>query len=635
MMDFFIASNHNKEPTPPLESESELEKPGFNDLPMELLLKIMKMISLDDRIAAGETCRRWLEAAHYYTPFNEKLIFRFTNINFSDYEPPIKHFISGFRIFPRVEATSVTFIGNSDFWPDFGEFILELTLKNCLIRDTELFWVLQHVPNLRKLRIESCDELFRMWHFDKKFLCCESNFVLEDLSDVSLANNDFMDETHFNWIMTISPNITQLDISNCFKMVTAQRRVAMVEHIMRFINNKRFQLEALKFSGTLSIDDICLSTLAILDGLRLESLSLTFCDKIPPAIIDLLRRQPDLKINQALQFKFNNKKTVKTMKTPGFISFLTSQPNLVHLDLSQSLGVTDEIMELITNYLPKLKTLKLRRCILITDEGIMDIVKLEHLEVLDLSNCERISDRAMFHGVIGRKIKNLKELYLCELPSLSDYSLIQVTLNFELIEILDLSSSPNAATDATMQYINFYLVHLRQLILYCCTKVTDAGLTGIDLPYNPLEIWDISESFSIDRLFKLRVLNLNGCYKITDLSLQKGFKFGELKELHLARCSLITEAGIADLVVNNKSIEHLDLSECPNINDYCIELITANLKRLKTLRVNKCPLLTDDCLCIISLNCQYIKHVSVNGCFKLSRVEERLSRLPTMKVINS
>lgn len=69
----------------------------------------------------------------------------------------------------------------------------------------------------------------------------------------------------------------------------------------------------------------------------------------------------------------------------------------------------------------------------------------------------------------------------------------------------------------------------------------------------------------------------------------------------------ITEAGIADLVVNNKSIEHLDLSECPNINDYCIELITANLKRLKTLRVNKCPLLTDDCLCIISLNCQYIK----------------------------
>lgn len=36
MMDFFIASNHNKEPTPPLESESELEKPGFNDLPMEV-----------------------------------------------------------------------------------------------------------------------------------------------------------------------------------------------------------------------------------------------------------------------------------------------------------------------------------------------------------------------------------------------------------------------------------------------------------------------------------------------------------------------------------------------------------------------------------------------------------------------
>ncbi|XP_065084001.1 F-box and leucine-rich repeat protein 13-like [Ochlerotatus camptorhynchus] len=606
MMDFFISSNHNKEPTP--EPQPEPEKPGFNDLPMELLLKIMKMISLDDRIAAGETCRRWLEATHYYTPFNEKLIFRFSNINFCDYEPPIKNFIEGFRIFPRIEASSVTFYGNSDFWPDFGEYILELTLKNCLIRDTELTWVLQHVPNLQKLTIESCDELFRTWHFDKKFRCCESHFLLEHLLDVSLANNDFMEETHFNWIMTIAPNIIELDISNCFKMVTAQRRVAMVDHVMRFINNKRFQLESLKFNGTLSIDDICLSTLAMLDGLCLESLSLTFCDKIPPAIIDLLRRQPDLKITQALQFKVN--KTKKTIKTPGFISFLTSQPDLVHLDLTSSLGVTDEIMELITSYLPKLKTLKLRRCILITDEGIMDIVKLEHLEVLDLSNCERISDRAMFHGVIGRKMKQLKELYLCEMPNLSDYSLIQVTLNFELIQILDLSSSPNAATDATLQYINFYLLHLRTLILYCCTKVTDAGLTGIDLPYNPLEIWDISESFSIDRLFKLRTLNLTGCYKITDLALQKGFNFGELKELHLSRCSLITEVGIAELVRNNKSIEYLELSECPNINDYCIELITANLKRLKTLKVNKCPLLTDDSLCIISLNCHYLKFYS-------------------------
>ncbi|XP_058463308.1 F-box and leucine-rich repeat protein 13-like isoform X2 [Malaya genurostris] len=597
-MDFFITEM--KQPTP-----LEPEKVGFNDLPMELLLKIMKMITLNDRIAAGETCRRWMEASHYYTPFNELLIFRFTNINFCDNEPPIKNFLDGFRIFPRIEISSVTFYGNSEFWPDFGKFVLELTIRNCLIRDSELTWILQHLPKLRKLSIESCDELFRMWHFDKAFYCCQSHFVLDELVDVSLANNDFIDEMHFNWIITIAPNIAHLDISNCFKMVTALRRVQMVDHIMRFINNKRFQLESLKFSGTLSIDDICLSTLAILDGLCITSLSLTFCDKIPPAIIDLLRRQPELKITQALQFKVNKSK--KTIKTPGFISFLTSQPDLVHLDLSSSLGVTDEIMELITTSLPKLKTLKLKRCILITDEGIMDIVKLEHLEVLDLSNCEKISDRAMFHGVIGRKIKQLKELYLCDLPSLSDYSLIQVTINFSLIRILDLSSSPNAATDATMQYINFYLIHLRKLILYCCTKVTDSGLSGIDLPYKPLEIWDISESFSIERLFKLRVLNLSGCYKITDLALQKAIKFSELKELHLARCSQITEAGIESLAKNNKSVEFLDLSECSLVNDKCIDLITTNLKRLKTLIVNKCPLLTDDSLYIISMNCRYLK----------------------------
>ncbi|EAT35951.1 AAEL011915-PA, partial [Aedes aegypti] len=592
-----------------------LFEPRYDLLPMELILIIFKQITTSDRLAAGETCSRWNEASHYYGPFLDQTYYHFDRVEYGDHTVPFKYFTQGFRYYPRLVFTQVEFNKHSDFWEVHGLWITELTLRSCVIRKKKFLSIMRNLLNLRRLELMQCDELFKNWTIEYNTQEPMFPFFLLCLKHLSLSGCDYFNEFHFERFITMAPNLQSIDVSNCFINLYLSKRITMLD---------RNNFTELQFGAIVEM----MPNLTVLD----LSNCFSYVDSISKTVMlrCILRF-----INQALQFKFNNKKTVKTMKTPGFISFLTSQPNLVHLDLSQSLGVTDEIMELITNYLPKLKTLKLRRCILITDEGIMDIVKLEHLEVLDLSNCERISDRAMFHGVIGRKIKNLKELYLCELPSLSDYSLIQVTLNFELIEILDLSSSPNAATDATMQYINFYLVHLRQLILYCCTKVTDAGLTGIDLPYNPLEIWDISESFSIDRLFKLRVLNLNGCYKITDLSLQKGFKFGELKELHLARCSLITEAGIADLVVNNKSIEHLDLSECPNINDYCIELITANLKRLKTLRVNKCPLLTDDCLCIISLNCQYIKHVSVNGCFKLSRVEERLSRLPTMKVINS
>ncbi|XP_053676145.1 dynein regulatory complex subunit 6-like [Anopheles nili] len=666
MMDFFIAKNHNT-PAPAsttmeilelpygkLDSECEykpsiepvakelpkivLKTPtpepepvfsGFNYLPMELLLKVMKQISVDDRLACGETCHRWMEAAHYYLPFSQRIIYKFTNVNFTDYEPPIKNFLDAFRIFPRIAIKSCTFYGNSQFWGLFGEHVLELTIKNCLIKDSELLHILENVPNLRQLKIEQCDELFRSWYFEKRNTCCETHFVLPDLVDVSLTNNDFLDELHFNKLMTLAPNIAHLDLSNCFKMIAAHRRVAMVEHIMRFINMHQFQLQTLKFNGTLAIDDICLSTLSMIDGLNLETFSMTFCDKIPAAIIDLLRRQPDLNITQDLEWKVGR----HPIKAPGFISFLVRQTNLVHLDLTSSLGITDEVMELITTCLPKLKTLKLRRCILVTDEGIMNIVNLDQLEVLDLSNCYRISDHAMYRGVIGRKVKNLKELYLCELPTLSDYSLIQVTLNYEMLQILDLSNSPNAATDATMQYINYYLVSLKQLHLYCCTKLTDSGLTGIDLPIKPMITWDQEETFPLDRLFKLRVLNLIGCYKITDLSLQEAFKLAELKELYLARCYQISEKGIEVLAHSAKALEFIDISECPNVNDNCIEMLTFNLKRLRTLKVNKCPLLTNACLEIIGRNCSYLKFLHISGCTRVKKPQKRLAHLRSLKAV--
>uniref|UniRef100_A0A182JPX9 F-box domain-containing protein n=1 Tax=Anopheles christyi TaxID=43041 RepID=A0A182JPX9_9DIPT len=664
MMDFFIAKNHNtsveapepvmqmltlpfskqdaeykngietvmqelpkiapKEPTP----EPEIFT-GFNYLPMELLLKVMKQISVDDRLACGQTCHRWMEAAHYYLPFSDRIMYRFTNINFTDYEPPIKNFLDAFRIFPRIAIKACTFYGNSQFWPLFGAHVIELTLKNCLIRDTELLYILENVPNLRQLKIEQCDELFRSWYFEKRSTCCESHFVLPDLIDVSLTNNDFLDELHFNKLMTLAPNIAHLDLSNCFKMIASHRRVAMVEHIMRFINMHQFQLHTLKFNGTLAIDDICLSTLSLIDGLNLETFSMTFCDKIPAAIIDLLRRQPDLNITQDLEWKVGR----HPIKAPGFISFLVRQTNLVHLDLTSSLGITDEVMELITTCLPKLKTLKLRRCILVTDEGIMNIVNLVNLEVLDLSNCYRISDHAMYRGVIGRKVKNLHELYLCELPTLSDYSLIQVTLNYEMLQVLDLSNSPNAATDATMQYINYYLVSLKQLHLYCCTKLTDSGLTGIDLPVKPMITWDQEETFPLDRLFKLRVLNLIGCYRITDLSLENAFKLAELKELHLARCYQISEKGISVLSESAKALEFIDLSECPLVNDNCIEMLTLNLKRLRTLKVNKCPQLTNACLEIIGRNCSYLKYLHIIDCRRLKKPRERLANHRSLKAV--
>lgn len=66
-------------------------------------------------------------------------------------------------------------------------------------------------------------------------------------------------------------------------------------------------------------------------------------------------------------------------------------------------------------------------------------------------------------------------------------------------------------------------------------KVSDAGLTGIDLPECAIAIWDLRMTFSIQNLKRLRYLNLNGCFRVTDLTFVRKFRLRELRELVLTR----------------------------------------------------------------------------------------------------
>jgi len=80
----------------------------------------------------------------------------------------------------------------------------------------------------------------------------------------------------------------------------------------------------------------------------------------------------------------------------GIIALSQGQPYLIHLDLSFSSRVTDAALISICQNLSQLRLLKLRSCAALTDLGISELHKLDHLEYLDLSSCSQVRKGLFF-----------------------------------------------------------------------------------------------------------------------------------------------------------------------------------------------------------------------------------------------
>ncbi|XP_061512898.1 F-box and leucine-rich repeat protein 13-like [Anopheles gambiae] len=133
--------------------------------------------------------------------------------------------------------------------------------------------------------------------------------------------------------------------------------------------------------------------------------------------------------------------------------------------------------------------------------------------------------------------------------------------------------------------------------------------------------------YSIGRLQQLRVLNLTGCNRLTDVTLLCNFKLLELRDLYLAQCQQISVDGIRALVRGCPAVERLDLSECHSINDRAVEQIAFHLHRLRTLSLRRCYQLTDFSLDYIACHARRLRELDVRGC-------KHMCADPAMRLVN-
>ncbi|XP_041784001.1 uncharacterized protein LOC121599917 [Anopheles merus] len=567
----------------------------------KLVVQIFKYLSTSDRRSASYVCSRWYEASKYCR-FAEQMVLHLIGVDFDDFKPPVMNLILADRKYPLIKLSRVKLNVYSKFWENYGPFVREITFEKCMIWRERVISLFKHMPNLRVARFVECDllrdDLFRTWKFFDNGLY---TIDFPGVETLSLAKNNFS-QLQFESMVEMMPNLTRIDFSNCFRQVETGRKMFLLSCIQKFIVRRQYVLRAINISG-IPVDDIFLRGLADAEGLLLDELSLTYLEKMPtrlPAIVDLFRRQTNLRF----------------------------------LDVTGSNGITDYCVDQIVRHIVGLQVVVMTGCWGISDYGIRQVFRLQQLESLNLSNCIRMSKHGIIDGAAFSNRAIVKELHLELLDTLDEECVVKIGANFPNLTVLNIGGSSTCMTDWSAQYIFCNLVNLEHLNIERSTKLTDAGFTGIDLPEKTFSIWDVEETFAIDRLKKLRVLKVSGCYRMTDFALRYGFRFNELKELSLSRCHQISEAGVERLVSTCPTLEYLDLSECPNINDNCVKMIAIQLKRISTLKLANCPLLTEICLHYLVTFCKNLKYLYVRGCFKLPPdIAERLSKIPTLRQV--
>lgn len=527
-------------------------------------------------------CQKWLEATQY-TKLCRRILLHLQIFKYEDTCYPMNRFLNCSRNFPNIKFSIVKFTPKNDaFWELYGDMVEELTFNSCLINKPEFLHILRMVPNLRKLSITRCDDLYKTWSVVKKVNLVK--LKLADLKALEIYETALMTKGIFNFMISSMPHLTALTLENCFGNMRPRDKAELLDAIIEFISRRSQQLKKLNLLNT-QTDDLFLEKLSDIDTLSLDELRLSF-----NGVISLL----------------SNKKC-------GVLDLFKRQKNLKILDLMDSKNLSNNCLMEICKSMANLEVLILKRCWLINDVGLGEIKKLQKLEVLDITSCDRCTDLGLLEGLTTRKNNfHMKELYLGLLPYMSILAVYRLSQQYDELSVLDLSGSSNSVTDEALQMIFRYQLKLTHLNLDCCAKISDFGITGFSEEQSEKNYFPAYCPYTLNNLKNLNYINLSGCYQISDKSFLKVFDLPELKEINLSRCHNITEEGIRLLCQKCPFIESMDLSEILNVKDSTVEMLSRIATRVEVFKFNGCSDITDSILPDLAYNSKYLKVCTYN-----------------------
>ena len=170
----------------------------------------------------------------------------------------------------------------------------------------------------------------------------------------------------------------------------------------------------------------------------------------------------------------------------------------------------------------------------------------------------------------------------------------------------------------------------------------------------------------------LEVLNLSGCYNLTDSAVESAFsrELPSLKELNLSLCKDVSDNSLGRIATNCKNLCSLDLGGCIKVTNTGLLLISWGLKKLiflnlrscrqisdhgighlsgvdaggkytsapsalRILKLQDCQKLTDDSLKHISVGMPDLKNINLSFCVSVTDTGlKSLAKLPHLESLN-
>ncbi|XP_054278730.1 F-box/LRR-repeat protein 14-like isoform X1 [Macrosteles quadrilineatus] len=631
------------------EEDHPMTENNVNFLPLEVIIHIMGFLQYPDRVVASQVCKIWYEASLHPKFINqEKVVIKKSPEAFSIFKNSSKSYFH--LILIELEINHKL----KGFWEKMLPSLKSLCFVNCDMYDKTFIEILLGCVNLESLVLDNCRELFMAGRLlesaaDVRAVCT----VLCQLKELNLNANRYLSDALLNRLMAVIPKLESISLEGCqmsyhaglYKKYYPDRltvdnseyaseTVLTFWNFFNFISKRVNVIKKVNLSRTL-IDSNAISLLSELDQLELDELYVTSCEQLTNAAIHAVSQH---------------------------------QKHITVLDVSYCSRITDQSLLYICNDMAKLKKLAVRNCRAITDIGITQLKKLKHLEELDISQCEQVTNEGIKEGLCSEINLKVRKLYMEGLNTVTSPVIILMAKNLPELTHLNLSYCFNAVTDDSVQAIFQHQLKLRSLRLASCDSVTDAGLTGMGVsasadeadvaavqetmsnvvisqprPYISLRskaeeeiikdanrkkavqkmceaqlIHSSNIGHSLVRLKGLQDLDLRCCNKITDVSLKYSFRFLELQHLNLSQCQQITDVGLASVGENNPSIDTLNLSHCYNIADGGVVAITRGLRRLKYLDIKGCNQLTDASVSAIVNHCGQLRYLDISQCTKMS-----------------
>ncbi|RUS68878.1 hypothetical protein EGW08_023357 [Elysia chlorotica] len=596
-------------------------------LPNEILSHMFRFLSISDRKEAALVCHRWY-AASLHPALLKDVIVRCRPPESGNFKPvgyvqrKLTHLALGdWESHMVSEDTFVSLLSNC---PN----LLELDISRCnnlflsgrfLHKDEDRDCLRTSLANVHTLKL-GC--LRHMTDVTFKRLVS----TMENLSKVSLTSTNFIlgngicNQTspamfHFStfneFLKERSDKMQSVDLSFTSVHDDALSSLAKVEGLT---------LTEICLHGCIDISDKGLKAL-ILNQPSLEVLDITGCKELGSGrtffstIADHLPKLHTLIMRKCLRVGMCD------------VENLSKLPSLTSIDLGEVLNLFDDDLTkgLCGGDSSRLTSVSLPFCTEIRDCFVVRLCDTNsNLVHLDLSSCLKLTDVSLHN--ITRMLRSLRFLSVCYCSDITDLGLLGY-----------IPENGGVASKHYFEHDHEGCSCVRARESRIFKKPTGAikeHRTSISKAQTCLETGD-KELCMLSDLVSLQHLDLSCCARITDLGVAEAIRFRELRTLNLGGLTKLHDLSLKLVACHNPSLECVSLRACPAITDEAIITLLENCSRLRSLDVCQCGTLTDTSLINMEIKGRRLRLLDISFCklMTLSHVASLEKAIPALKVV--